>query len=59
MVEAAGVEPASEDLHPLLLHACPLPIFSLPSVRNRQGPDESYPLNLADYPRSGNAASLL
>ena len=59
MVEAAGVEPASEDLHPMLLHACPIPIVLLSPVRNRQGPDESYPLNLADCPGSGNVASLL
>ncbi len=30
MVEAAGIEPASEDLHPKPLHACPDPVYLTP-----------------------------
>ena len=37
MVEAAGIEPASEDLHPRRLHAYS-PFFTAPSGPRRKGP---------------------
>ncbi len=45
-MEAAGIEPASEDLRSERLHACPAPKVFVPVSQEPAGADRNYPLVL-------------